>query len=36
MMGVGRRMWNWLRRRILTIFERVRIVGAAFFWYTYY
>lgn len=33
-MGVRRRMWNWLRRRISIIFERVRIVEAAFFWYT--
>lgn len=33
-MGVRRRMWNWQRRRISTIFEYVRIVGAAFFWYT--
>ena len=33
MMGV--RMRNWRRRRIWTIFECVRIVGAAFFWYTF-
>ena len=36
MMRVRRRMWNWLRRRISTIFKLVRIVGAAFFWYTIY
>ena len=33
MMGVRRRMWNWQRRRISTVFEYVRIVEAAFFWY---
>lgn len=32
---MGVRMRNWLRRRISTIFEYVRIVGAAFFWYTF-
>ena len=35
MLGVRRRMWNWRRRRISTVFEYVRIVEAAFFWYTF-
>ncbi len=35
MMGVRRRMLNWRRRRISTVFEYVRIVEAAFFWYTF-
>ena len=34
MTGVRRRMWNWQRRRISTIFEYIWIVRAAFFWYT--
>lgn len=30
MMGVRRRMWNWLRRRILTIFDGSRLIGLSF------